>query len=281
MILISKSNGDVVPYDQAKLRRSLQRSGAEPASIEHIIAHVESELQPGWTTRQIYQRAFSLLRKHSRPAAGKYKLKRAILELGPTGYPFEHFIGALMGQQGYNTQVGVVVQGKCVPHEVDVWAEKDGRVRVTECKFHRDVARKNNVQVPLYFHARFNDILQRWCAEAPGEARQADHVSGWIVTNTRFTADAVQYGSCSELKLISWDQPAGSSLKDWIDQSGFHPITCLTSLNKAEQRAILQQGVVLCQDLNTSVLDMSGISRNKWTRVLAESEGICTPRAAR
>ena len=274
MILITKSNGDVVPYDQAKLRRSLQRSGAASPSIEDIIAQVESELRPGWTTRQIYQRAFGKLRQHSRPAAGKYKLKRAIQELGPTGYPFEHFIAALLAHQGFDTRVGPVVAGQCVSHEVDVWAEKDGRVRVTECKFHRDVARKNNVQVPLYFHARFNDIRHKWRADAAGDERPESHMSGWIVTNTRFSGDALQYGACAGLKLVGWDQPAGACIKDWIDESGFHPITCLTTLNKAEQRAILQQGVVLCQDLNTAVLDLGGISRNKWPRVLAEAHGI-------
>jgi hypothetical protein len=276
VILITKSNGETAPYEQAKLRRSLQRSGAKAQLIEDIVAQIESEIQPGWSTRQIYQRAFGRLRQKSRPVAGKYKLKRAILELGPTGYPFEHFIAALLDHQGFDTRVGMVFPGRCVSHEVDVWAQRDREVRIAECKFHRDVARKNNVQVPLYFHARFNDLRDRWLSEQAGESHAKKDITGWIVTNTRFSSDAIQYGTCSGLHLVGWDQPAGGSIKDWIDESGFHPITCLTSLNKAEKRGILQQGVVLCQDLNTQVLEQGGIARNKWTRILQEAKGICS-----
>ncbi|MGS0527278.1 hypothetical protein ACU8V7_21050 [Zobellia nedashkovskayae] len=44
--------------------------------------------------------------------------------MGPTGFPFERFIGALLTYSGYETKVGIVMDGICVTHEIDVVAEK-------------------------------------------------------------------------------------------------------------------------------------------------------------
>ena len=51
--------------------------------------HDLQRLYPGITTKEIYRRAFSMLRKASAHLAAEYKLKKAFQELGPSGYPFE------------------------------------------------------------------------------------------------------------------------------------------------------------------------------------------------
>ena len=42
--------------------------------------------------------AFNLLKANSKFVAAKYQLKRAIMELGPSGYPFESFISEVLKQ---------------------------------------------------------------------------------------------------------------------------------------------------------------------------------------
>src|SRR5688572_31482810 len=47
----------------------------------------------------------------------------------------------------------------------------------------------------------------------------------WVVTNTRFSTDAIQYGTCAGLNLLGWDFPKKKSLKEQIDTLGLYPVT--------------------------------------------------------
>ncbi len=95
-----------------------------------------------------------------------------------------------------------------------------------------------------------------------------------LITNTRFTEDALQYGKCAGLNLVSWDYPAGNSLKDWVDRSGFHPITSLKSLLKKEKEGLLKKGVVLCLEIldNPSLLDDLAIPDRRFKSIIKEVE---------
>ncbi len=95
-MLVVKASGEIEPFSDTKLRRSLERVKASPATIAKVVAHIRQEFASGSTTRDIYKHAFSLLRKHERPAAARYSLKRAIMELGPTGHPFENLVAELL-----------------------------------------------------------------------------------------------------------------------------------------------------------------------------------------
>src|SRR5690606_34808135 len=165
------------------------------------------------TTKKIYQMAFNMLKSRSRISASKYKLKKSLMELGPTGFPFEKLVGKLMEFEGYSTQVGVIVQGNCVSHEIDVIAEKESNHYVIECKYHSDQGRFCNVKIPLYVHSRYLDIKHGWENE-PVHAGKLHR--GGLYTNTRFTTDAIQYGTCVGLMLVSWDYPQKKSLKERI-----------------------------------------------------------------
>lgn len=97
---ITKMSGEEDYFDELKLINSLERSGASDEAIHYIVRNIKNELFDGITTKDIYKKAFQLLKKTSRPTAARYKLKKAILELGPTGYNFEKFISKLMQYQG-------------------------------------------------------------------------------------------------------------------------------------------------------------------------------------
>ena len=245
-VFIRKRNGEKQAFDTNKLKRSLERSGAGEHAIDEVIREIEAKMVEGISAHKLYQMAYAVLRKKSHHVAGKYRLKKAIFELGPTGYPFERFVGELLKYQGYKVEVGKIVQGQCVTHEVDVIAEKDDRKYMIECKFHSDSKTKSDVKVSLYIHSRFLDVEQQW-KKQEGDGR---FYQGWIVTNTRFTEDALNYGTCAGLHLISWDYPSEGSLKDRIDAAGFHPITALGGLNKKEKQALLDKDIVLCRNID-------------------------------
>jgi hypothetical protein len=270
---ILKSSGEKVKFSVNKLRSSLRRSGADEKVIQEIIDNVRDELYQGISTKEIYNRAFGLLKSKKSIFASKYKLKKAIYELGPTGFPFERFIAALLKYSGYETSVGVILQGKCVTHEVDVLATKNGQKIVAECKFHSNQGYNCNVKVPMYIHSRYRDILAYYSEEkdtaAPNE--------GWVVTNTRFTKDAIAYGTCAGLQLLSWDYPKGNSLKQRIDRLGLYPITVSTLLTNREKQFLLSREIVLCRELfnDKFYLDHLGISEVRKEKILSEISMLC------
>lgn len=271
---IVKSSGEKMEFSLDKLRNSLMRSGADDVLVNQISDQVRDELYQGISTKEIYNRAFALLKKSKSVFASKYKLKKAIYELGPTGFPFERFVAALLQYSGYSTEVGKMVNGICVTHEIDVCAEKNNKVNVIECKFHSEEGRNCNVKVPLYIHSRYRDIKGHW-DNKKDNPKELD--VGWVVTNTRFTSDAVAYGNCAGLYLLSWDFPAENGLKDRIDRLGLYPITVSTLLTDKEKQFLLGRNIVLCQQLikERFFLDHLGISPNRKKQIWNEIGMLC------
>ncbi|WP_190811009.1 ATP cone domain-containing protein [Flagellimonas sp. S3867] len=271
---IIKSSGETVKFSVDKLQNSLKASGAHDTLVKKIVGQVMDELYVGISTKEIYNRAFSMLKKQKSVYASKYKLKKAIYELGPTGFPFERFVSGILNYSGYSTKVGTVVQGVCVPHEIDIMATKNGVLNVIECKFHGEEGRKCNVKIPLYIHSRFNDVA-RHMESSKNEGAQSP--LGWVVTNTRFTADALAYGKCAELYLLSWDYPHGDGLKNRIDRLGLYPITVSTLLSNREKQFLLSRDIVLCRQLlgDMFYLDHLGISNGRKERILKEMDLLC------
>ena len=97
---IVKASGEIVDFDPSRLRESLRRAGADPLLVKKITDRMESHLHEGMTTKEIYRKAFNYLKNWERPSAARYSLKRAILALGPAGYPFENFMARLLEEDG-------------------------------------------------------------------------------------------------------------------------------------------------------------------------------------
>lgn len=266
---VIKANGDSVKFSSEKIIKSLRRAGANEEIIQEILQKISQELYLGITTKEIYNRAFQLLKGKNRIVASRYKLKKAIYELGPTGFPFERFIGAILENSGYTVEVGKILQGHCVNHEVDVIARNNSEHILAECKFHAQEGRHCNVKVPLYIHSRYRDLQQYREIK-----NQKPYTSGWVVTNTRFTKDALAYGKCTGLYLLSWNTPTKGSLKERIDQTGLYPITVSTLLTLREKQFLLNRDVVLCSELlnNKFLLDHLSVSEPRKQKILAEMQ---------
>lgn len=262
-MLISKADGTNEEFDPQKLVASLKRAGAKQDVAEQITHDVERELWQGIPTQEIYARAFALLREARHEIAARYSLKRAVLEFGPSGFPFEDYIGELFRAEGMQAKVRQIIKGKCVEHEVDVVIESPEKIFV-EAKFHNAAGFKSDIKVVLYVQARIDDI---------GQGR------GMVVTNTKFTDRAMEYSSCKGLELLAWDYPQHATLHDRIDKAGLYPITALTSLSKNEKMALLSQRVVLCKGLTDrgDLLKSVGVSGSKADIVLEEVGALCVP----
>ena len=274
-IFIKKGNDEMELFSFEKLKNSLQSAGASKDVVETIINDIQPVIYDGMSSNKIYKKAFALLKKHNKICASRYSLKRALFDLGPTGYPFERLVGALLKEKGYKTKVSIILNGACVTHEIDVLAEKEGNVYAIECKFHSDAKGLSNVKVPLYINSRFLDIQKQWNTNS----NNVTHLKqGWLVTNTRFSEDALNYAKCVGLTLLSWDYPKNNGLKANIDTLALYPITTLTTLTKKEKHQLIEKDVVLVKELVNASNKMKniGISEKRIHSVLDEVRQLCT-----
>jgi len=269
-ILVTKADGEQEPFDPAKLEHSLQLAGASSTMRARVLAEILHELRAGVMTEDIYRRAFELLRREEAlPVAARYSIKRAVFALGPSGFPFEQFLAEVLRSHGWRAHAEVTLTGRCVPHEVDVLAEKDGKRIGIEAKFHNDPGGKTDIKDALYVHARYEDLKH-----APNPSSRVDE--GWLVTNTRFTRNAIRYAGCSNLTLIGWDYPRTRGLLHLIEEGRVHPLTCLTTLSEGEKRRLLDSKIVLCKSVTTRhLLDEYGVKPDRIPHVLDEARLLC------
>ncbi len=268
---VLKGNGETEYFQPGKLIHSLKRAGASQKIAKRILRNVESELKDGMKTEVIYRKAFDLLKQNRPSLAAKYDLKRAIMRLGPSGYPFEKFVGKLWEKMGYQVQVGVLVEGECIEHEVDVVAENNDEVIMMECKYHNYSDTRSDVKTALYVHARMEDIRKSWKKKYGDSGKR---FRGWLVTNTQFSSSAVKYANCVGLEILSWTYPEGNGLSQIIDRVGLHPITCLTSLNDNQVSSLLKGGHVLCKDIDKGLKKMR-IKHGAREEIKEEAMELC------
>lgn len=248
---IIKSTGERQDFEPTKLRDSLVRVGASErfaTSVSQQAAKNQSTLR---STQRVYDYAQQRLIRQDKKAAMRYRLKHAMFDLGPTGYPFERFVGRLLQEHGYQTQVGVFVRGYCVSHEVDVLAEKGNETYLFECKYHLRKGSRSNVKVALYVKARFDDIARGYREDksADRQAPKKKIHGAWLVTNTKCTSEAIRFARCSGLNILSWRYPLDQNLASMIDSAGLYPVTVLLSLNPIIKRRLLSLEIVTVQDL--------------------------------
>lgn len=232
-LYIKKASGAKEQFDIKKLRRSLRHAGADSVIITKVIDEIKKR-HPR-TTRAIHELTIDILTKEQPHIAARYNIKKALMQLGPAGYPFEQFVAEIFKAQGYAVSTNQIIEGKCVDHEVDVIAQKGDKHYLIETKFHNRAGIKTNIKATLYIQSRFEDIRAAWNAN-PKNGHEFHQ--GWVVTNTKFTTEAIKYGVCMNINLLGWKYPFDQGIAELIDSLGLHPITALTTLTPAQKKTI-------------------------------------------
>jgi hypothetical protein len=152
--------------------------------------------------------------------------------------------------------------------------KKDNMIAMVECKFHERRESNSDVKVPMYILSRFNDLKDKQHQVFSNK----DTISRcWIITNNRFTTDAVIFASCSSINLLSWDYPNNNNLRTKIDTNNLYPITCLTTLSIAEKNKLLILDVIMVKEIinNAESLEKIGLSENRIKNALKEASELC------
>lgn len=271
---VKKRSGEIEPFELQKLEKSLKISGATNQEIRTIVKSIHPMVYDNISSDVIFKKAYFLLKKINTVSASKYSLKRAIFDLGPTGYPFEKLVGALLNAKGFKTKVGAILNGECVSHEIDVLAQKDGNSYAIECKFHSNAKTISNIKIPLYINSRFLDIQKQWNSNKKNKTHLKQ---GWLVTNTRFTQDAINYGNCIGLRMLSWNFPENNGISKNINEFALYPITVLTLLKNNEKLELIKNNIILVKEIiaNPTILKAINITYHNRLKILEEAEKLC------
>ena len=271
---IVKHSGDIVDFNPEKLKISLLKSGASLPVVNDIIKSIRKELYEGIPTKKIYKMAFALLKKEANAHAARYNLRSALQLLGPSGFFFEKYIARIFQSEHFETKLNLTLQGKCVSHEIDILIKKNNLISMIECKFHAGREAVSDVKVPMYILSRFNDLKDK---EYSIFSKKDSISKCWIVTNNRFTSDAIAFAKCSGLSLLSWNYPELNNLKTKNDFDYLYPVTCLTTLSLGEKDKLLILDVLLVKEIvnNSECLEKIGLSPNRIKNVLKEASELC------
>lgn len=265
---VIKADGSVEEFSEEKLISSIKRAGVTESLQKQVLDHIKGRLYDNIPTHEIYKHIEEFLDKSSQPyAKSKYSLKSALMELGPTGFPFEVYVAQILKAQGFQTQVGIYLVGKCVNHEVDIIAKSKDKKIFVECKFHNRPGIKSEVHVSLYTKARFDDLREKH-----------GFSKALLVTNTKITSDALSYALCENIDIMSWTYPEGSSLRELIEKYKLYPVTQLSYLSFSQKQELLAKDVVLIKQIceNPNVLGQIDIPKNKREDILKEATIVCS-----
>lgn len=242
-IFVINLKGEKEPFSFKKVYRSALNCGASKESALAIASQIEKEVFPGISTSQIFDRVFELLLEKSPQSAIKFNLKKAIEKLGPTGFPFEKFIGRIFEAEGLEVRLNQKIPGYCLNYEIDFLAKKENLVYIGECKFRQEPAKRVDLRVALANYARFLDIERGRFFNSNLKYKSI------IVTNAKFTQEAIKYSECVKVALLGWKYPKERGLEFLIEKNQLYPITILPSVNKFLAKELIQQKIILVKDV--------------------------------
>jgi len=261
---IIKQRGEREPLSMRKIESAAKRAGASNRLAREIAKKVKLSTKEGTSTNDIYKQVRALLYEKS-PAVGiKFSLKEAMRKMGPAGFYFEKFVGDIYEKAGYSVKINQIIAGKCInDYEIDFLANKQGTLKVGECKYRNQSGNNVDMSTALANHARFLDIQKGVFLNK--KEYQGFSTKSVLVTNTKFTGHAIKYSKCMGVELLGWRYPTTGGLEHLIEKHQLYPVTILPSVTKYLAEVLATKNIMLVKD----IVGMSEIDLRNQTRLSA------------
>ncbi|MCP6717944.1 MAG: restriction endonuclease [Patescibacteria group bacterium] len=263
---IVNSRGERELFSFDKVYRSSKRAGASDSLAKKIASKVEKNIYPDIKTSKIYSQVKRLL-KQSPALSMKFSLKQAMRKLGPSGFDFEKYIAGIFEKNGYKTKINQIIPGKCIAgYEIDFLAEKDKFFHIGECKYHTFAGARVDLKIALYNYARYLDIFNN------SKFKNSKTI---IVTNTKFTSEAISYCECYGVGLLGWRYPRDKGLEHLIEKHKLYPVTILPSFKAHYKNIFAENRMMMALDLlkfsPSQIVKKLGLSSNEIKRLVQEA----------
>ncbi|MDD3940262.1 MAG: restriction endonuclease [Candidatus Pacebacteria bacterium] len=227
------------PFSYKKVYNSLLLAGKDEETAAKIASLVEKKAYPNISTFEIHKMIKKILLKEKNAFSMRFDLKYAMKRFGPEGFYFEKFIKEVYEFLGYEVVNNEIVQGKCIPYEIDFIAKKDELEFMGECKYRNMVGDRVDVNVVLKGFAVRDDIRNN----------NSNIIEKIIVTNEKFTERAIKYAKCKKIFLLGWKFPEEMGLEKIIEDNGLYPITILNSFNSRYLNVFAKENVLIAKNL--------------------------------
>lgn len=247
MIYIINSTGEKELFSSKKVYNAILRVSGEERIADKITKIIQEKIYPDITTFEIYKLIKENLAKEKKASSIKFDLKYAIKRFGPEGFIFEKFIKEIFQELGYKVGNNKIIKGKCISYEIDFIAKNKNLKYMGECKYRNSTGQRIDVNVVLKSFAVRDDIKNNnpFCS-----------IETMIVTNEKYTENAIKYAKCKKIQLLGWKYPEEKGLERIIDENNFYPITILPSFNNSHLSLFARENILLVKKLTDEKINL-------------------------
>jgi len=132
---VTNARGEKEPFSISKIKKSARRIGASQKVAREIAKIIEKKAYPGIKTSDIAKEIKRFLSLENPKFTLKFRLKEGMRKLGPTGFPFEKYIGEIFSNNGFEVKLNQQIRGACCSYEIDFTAKKNKVLYIGECKY--------------------------------------------------------------------------------------------------------------------------------------------------
>lgn len=275
LIEVIKFNKEREPFSSNKVYNSALRAGASFSLAKEISLDIEKEVYNGIKTAEIFKKVKDRLREKDIQLSMRFSLKEGIRRLGPEGFLFEDFTKKVLSNYCMTIKEGNIVSGKCGRYEIDFLAENNNNFFIGECKYRNNNNSRVDINTSLKSFAILEDIEK-------GNTFLGKNLRSFIVTNTRFTKDAIKYADCKGIKLLGWKYPLKRGLERLIEEKKLYPVTILPALTKYIFTIFHKEGILLATEVLSIDIDKlsksASVSRVSLERIRNQAEVLINKR---
>jgi hypothetical protein len=243
-VFVKKADGSVQLFDKEKVVRTCLRMGANKQIAYAVAEKVERRLYDGIPTAKILQMIFQFMRRYKPSVRHLFDLRKGISLMSPKP-EFEIFVQVLLAHHGFEVKPNQILRGKCGLHEVDAIASKDGITYFVEAKHHLSYHALTGLDESRIARAVLEDVTEGFMLGRTD--LKIDRAM--IVTNTRYSEHAIQYGDCRNILQIGWSSSQNRGLQEIIEAKELYPLSCLRGLKSEVRLRLVESGVVLIKEL--------------------------------
>lgn len=242
--MVTKADSSRQQFDRNKIVATCMRMGATKQDAEEIAGKIESRVYDGMPTAKVLQMIFQFIHKYKPQASRLYDLRRG-LSLMNSKPEFEKFVQILLANIGFEVVPNKILKGKCIEHEVDAIARKDGVTYFVEAKHHYNYHAFTGLDESRIARAVLEDVSEGFNLGLTD--LKIDEAM--IVTNTKYSEQAMQYGICRNILQIGWSTPADLGLRDIILEKSLYPLSCIRGLKTDVRLQLVDSGIILINQL--------------------------------
>lgn len=244
MVFVTKADGSKQLFDKQKVIRTSMRMGASRQFAFEVAQKVENRVYEGMPTEKVLALIFRFMRKNKPSIVHLFDLRKG-LSLMASKPEFELFVRVLLSHHGFEVSSNQILKGRCVEHEVDAIARKNGVTYFVEAKHHLSYHALTGLDESRIASAVLEDVSEAF--QAGVNDFKIDNAL--IVTNTRYSEHAIRYGLCKGIMQVGWNYPVNQGLENMIEEKRLHPLSCLRGLNIEDRLRLVDCGLVLIRQL--------------------------------